>query len=153
MRAQLIHSSDYRVMPWKNGGGQTTELAIEPRTATLEEGFQWRVSMADVGTDGPFSPFPDYERTLMLLQGKGLDLDFNGHGRKRLETLLDPIQFSGDWSAKSALLDGPCRDFNVITRKGLKHRIAVLRPEPRAVLPEAPTRLLYGVRGKASVSP
>ena len=52
MHARLLKPSDYRAMPWKNGGGITTELLIEPEGATLESGFQWRLSMADVRTDG-----------------------------------------------------------------------------------------------------
>lgn len=140
-------------MPWKNGAGLTTQLAIEPEDATLESGFHWRLSMADVRMDGPFSAFPDYERTILLLKGKGIDLDFNGHGRKRLATPLDPFQFPGEWHATGELLDGPCRDFNVITRKGFHQQVSVLRPAPRAVLPAAPTSLLFCVHGKARIAP
>ena len=153
MRAHLFKSSDYQAMPWKNGAGLTTQLAIEPEDATLESGFQWRLSMADVRMDGPFSAFPDYERTILLLKGKGIELDFNGNGRKRLATPLDPFHFPGEWHATGELLDGPCRDFNVITHKGLKQQVSVLRPDPRAVLPAAPTSLLFCVHGKARVTP
>ncbi|MFZ1614249.1 MAG: HutD family protein [Holophaga sp.] len=153
MHAHLFKSSDYHAMPWRNGGGLTTQLAIEPENATLESGFHWRLSMADVRMDGPFSAFPDYERTILLLKGKGIDLDFNGHGRKRLATPLDPFHFPGEWHATGELLDGPCRDFNVITHKGFTQQVTVLRPEPRSVVPAAPTSLLFCVQGKACVTP
>lgn len=153
MRAHLFKPSDYRAMPWKNGAGLTTQLAIEPEDSTLETGFQWRLSMADVRMDGPFSAFPDYERTILLLKGKGIDLDFNGNGRKRLATPLEPFPFPGEWHATGELLDGPCRDFNVITHRGLKQQVSILRPDPRAVLPAAPTSLLFCVHGKAHVTP
>lgn len=153
MRARLMKPSDFRAMPWKNGGGITTELAIEPENATLEGGFDWRLSMADVRTDGPFSSYPECERTIMLLKGKGLELDFNGNGRKRLEKPYEPVMFPGEWHAEGHLLDGPCRDLNVVTHKGLVHKICILKPEPRAVLPAAPTLLIFCAHGKACITP
>ena len=72
---------DYRTMPWKNGAGSTTELVIEPPGATLAGGFHWRVSMATVAESGPFSSFPGYDRTLLLLEGQGLELEHGPHGR------------------------------------------------------------------------
>ena len=36
---------DYHTMPWKNGGGSTTELAIFPAGANLDN-FVWRLSTA-----------------------------------------------------------------------------------------------------------
>lgn len=153
MRARLLKPSEFHAMPWKNGAGTTTELAIEPENATLESGFQWRLSLADVRSDGPFNAYPDCERTVMLLKGKGLELDFNGHGRKRLENPYEPVMFPGEWHAASHLLDGPCRDFNVITHRGLTHKVCILKPDPRAVLPAAPTRLIFCLQGKARVSP
>ena len=153
MRARLLKPSDYRAMPWKNGGGITTELLIEPEGATLETGFQWRLSMADVRTDGPFSAFPDCERTLMVMKGKGLELDFNGKGCKRLEAPYEPVRFPGEWHASGRLLDGPCRDFNVITHRSFTHQVCVLRPEPRVVLPASPTLLAFCAQVRARVSP
>lgn len=153
MRARLLKPSDYRAMPWKNGGGITTELLIEPEGATLETGFQWRLSMADVRVDGPFSAFPDCERTLMLMKGKGLELDFSENGCKRLENPYATVMFPGEWRASGRLLDGPCRDFNVITNRDFAHQVSILRPEPRAVLPASPTLLVFCAQGRARVSP
>ena len=51
---RLLKPADYVRMPWKNGGGQTTEIVVHPAGATLAE-FDWRVSIADVDADGPFS--------------------------------------------------------------------------------------------------
>ncbi len=38
-------------MPWKNGGGVTTEICVSPPSGA----FDWRVSIATVNADGPFS--------------------------------------------------------------------------------------------------
>ena len=54
---QLLTSADYRRMPWKNGSGHTCEIAAHPSGAGMAS-FVRRVSVADVGVDGPFSPFP-----------------------------------------------------------------------------------------------
>ena len=52
-------------MPWKNGGGSTTELLVEPAGATLQTGFRWRLSMAALETSGPFSRFEGHDRTMV----------------------------------------------------------------------------------------
>ncbi|MBR7784673.1 HutD family protein, partial [Undibacterium luofuense] len=43
MRHWTLH--DYLTMPWKNGGGSTTELAVFPEQAGLDQ-FIWRLSTA-----------------------------------------------------------------------------------------------------------
>jgi len=60
---RIIRAADCLVMPWKNGGGTTTEIAVAPEGASLND-FDWRISMAHVGADGPFSSFPGIDRTL-----------------------------------------------------------------------------------------
>lgn len=102
-------------MPWKNGGGTTTEVAIEPPGATLATGFAWRISMADVMSDGPFSRFPGYDRALAILSG-GMVLQGLGAG----DTTLSPhiaVTFAGENDVFCRLLDGPLRDYNVMTRR------------------------------------
>src|SRR5690348_16103916 len=71
---RIIRSSDYRRMPWKNGGGETVEVTIAPEGASLDA-FDWRVSMARVASSGPFSRFPGVDRTLAVLAGGGMRLD------------------------------------------------------------------------------
>lgn len=142
---RILGPDEYREMPWKNGGGSTTELLIEPPGATLAGGFRWRLSMAAVPASGPFSSFPGVDRTLLLVAGNGLELDHGPHGRARLAGPWQPVTFSGDWATQGRLLDGPCRDFNVMTaRDRCRHRVSILRPGPApAPLPEAPTVLVY----------
>ena len=109
--------SDYRVMPWKNGLGSTVELAIHPPGATLQS-FDWRLSMADVAFDGDFSPFPGYDRSLMLARGGGLELSFDAASApQRLQAPGTVAEFSGDWTTRCRLLDGPVRDFNVMSAR------------------------------------
>ena len=145
--------ADYRAMPWKNGGGSTTELLIHPPGATLEGGFLWRLSMADVAASGPFSAFPGVDRTLLLISGNGMELDHGEHGRQRLAGPLEPVAFSGDWTTQGRLLDGPCRDFNVLSVRGkVRHKVEVLHFDRQPVaLPEAGTLVAFCVRDQVAV--
>jgi hypothetical protein len=109
---QIIRSSDYLVMPWKNGGGETTEIFVSPPTGN----FDWRISIAKVTSDGPFSSFAGYERHIMTLSGQGMMLDIEGCGVSELER-LKPFSFSGDLRVIGSLVDGPVLDFNLIVRR------------------------------------
>src|SRR6188508_1501701 len=104
---RLLRPGDYRVMPWKNGGGSTTELAIFPADSGLSGSpFVWRVSIADVAADGPFSRFPGYDRHIMVVEGGGMVLDAGADGEIELSEALVPASFSGDWSVEGRLLRG-----------------------------------------------
>ena len=108
--------AEYKRTAWKNGGGTTTELAISPENATFSD-FLWRVSIAEVEADGPFSLFPGCERAIMLIEGAGMTLDAGDYGSI---TLLEPLQsqsFSGDWPIFGRLVSGPVRDFNLMVRR------------------------------------
>ena len=59
--------------PWKNGAGLTREIAVA-RNAATECGFDWRLSVAEVARDAPFSAFPGVDRCIVLLRGAGLQL-------------------------------------------------------------------------------
>lgn len=103
-------------MPWRNGGGTTTEILVEPSGVdAAREPFHYRVSIADVASDGPFSRFDGYDRHIMLLSGAGMTLDCGEHGLIDLATPFEPHAFAGDWDVKASLIAGPVRDFNVIT--------------------------------------
>lgn len=101
--------------PWKNGGGETRELAIAPPGAGLDD-FDWRISCAQVASGGPFSAFPGVDRSLAVLEGVGLRLDFGGETHT-LTADSAPLQFAGEQAVSVALLDGPVGDFNLMTRR------------------------------------
>jgi environmental stress-induced protein Ves len=102
-------------MPWRNGGGTTTEILVAPGGADVSrERFHYRLSIADIATDGPFSRFDGYDRHIMLLSGAGMTLDCGVHGRIELLTAFAPRSFSGDWEVHASLVAGSVRDFNLI---------------------------------------
>lgn len=103
-------------MPWKNGSGRTMEIAVHPAGAALDD-FAWRISVADVERDGPFSRFPGIDRTIVLLEGAGMH--FRGGARDvELSTPFEPYSFAGEEAIDCALVDGAIRDFNAMYRRG-----------------------------------
>lgn len=146
---RLIRQTKYRRQPWKNGGGETIEIAIAPPGATTDD-FDWRVSMARVETDGPFSSFPGIDRTLTILDGQGIELSVDG---KPVTVTDQPYSFPGDAPATARLIDGPIRDLNVMTRRGmLQHRVTRLTlTAPRDMIIRSPVALIYCAAGKLAV--
>lgn len=113
---------DVTPSPWKNGGGVTYQLAIFPTNSTLDN-FIWRVSIASISSNGPFSIFPSIDRVLLLLQGSGVELysTTKPENPKLLHTMnkcLDPYYFKGEENITSVLINNEqCMDFNVMTRR------------------------------------
>lgn len=114
---RIIRFAALAETPWKNGGGTTTEIAVSPPGAGFES-FDWRLSVARVASEGPFSRFPGIDRTLTLIEGAGMRLAIEGREAVTLTTATAPLPFPGDVPAAAALLDGPIRDLNVMTRRG-----------------------------------
>ena len=102
-------------MPWKNGGGVTEEIATHPEGAGLDR-FDWRVSIAEVARDGPFSRFPGIDRTIALIEGAGMRLSGGRHDVV-LRTPFEPYAFDGEDPVDCALVSGPVRDFNAMVRR------------------------------------
>lgn len=76
---RLIPYSRLIVAPWKNGGGETREIAAFPPGAGFDD-FDWRLSIATIAEDGAFSAFPGIDRTLILLSGNGVALRLDDGG-------------------------------------------------------------------------
>jgi environmental stress-induced protein Ves len=112
----LIPFAGLSPVPWKNGGGSTTQIALEPPDAGFDD-FDWRISLATIADDGPFSLFPGVDRTLALLEGHGVTLDIDGENRV-LQCDDEPVvSFPGEARVLAKLNRGPTTDFNVMTRR------------------------------------
>ena len=73
----LPHQS-YVSMAWKNGRGSTDEICLLPPGAS-RDGFDLRISRASIPEPGPFTAFPGVQRTITVIEGSGLKLDFGDH--------------------------------------------------------------------------
>lgn len=123
---RLLAATDRLARPWKNGGGVTFDVLSFPEGSSLET-FAWRISIAEVASDGPFSLFPGIDRSTAILRGEGFRLAF-GDGRVE-ELRLDAPAFAypGDVETDCTLISGPVRDLNVMTRRGVyRHRLRLV---------------------------
>lgn len=109
---------DHRVMPWANGRGSTKEIAAYPSG----DAWVWRLSLADVNEDGPFSQLPDTDRSLVVATGKGMRLSVEGSDTKEVGT-FESVSFAGDLPTSAELLDGSVRDLNLMVRRTHESRM------------------------------
>ncbi len=123
---RVLRRSDYRVVKWKNGLGETAEIAIHPANADLSN-FEWRVSMATVATGGKFSEFPAIDRHLAILSGDGISLALGDQAPIKLTQDTPPLAFPGDVPASAELLGGKVTDLNAMARRGLGYKPSMKR--------------------------
>ncbi|MGL4239019.1 HutD/Ves family protein [Tabrizicola sp.] len=113
--------ADYHVMPWKNGRGQTVEMV---RQDLANGQINYRLSIATVVENGPFSVFPGLNRSLTVIDGPGFDLI--GEHNLRADP-LEPVMFPGDARMVAANVTAPSQDFNVMAWKPLRMAVSVVR--------------------------
>ncbi len=115
-RITHIPVTTHRIMPWKNGGGSTTEIWIDPPYSNVNEAFLWRISLAQIKTSGPFSSFPGFDRTIVQLSGAPMHLY---HQRLSQHTLtpFTPYSFQGEWATECSLDGDKAEDFNVMVQR------------------------------------
>ena len=111
----ILSPETFKTIPWKNGLGHTTELAIN--SGGNLDNFDWRLSIASVVNDGNFSSFSGYQRNLVLIEGEGLILDHLNGDIDRLTNLLDIAHFDGGSNTYCSLVNGGIKDFNIMTNK------------------------------------
>ena len=100
----LLRRADYLTRPWRNGGGVSHEIA-------WQEGEDWRLGLAEIDRDGPFSDYRGFDRTLTVAQGSGLWLSDHALGAA-------PHSFDGAEPVQARVTRGPLVVVNAITRQG-----------------------------------
>jgi environmental stress-induced protein Ves len=108
MTLRALRAADRVPVPWRNGGGATREVATDG-----SEPFLWRVSIADVASNGPFSLFSGYTRTITLVRGAGMRLTIDGIAHT-IDQPYRMFQFSGDARTECELVNGAVVDLNVM---------------------------------------
>ena len=110
----ILHpATGYRIMPWANGRGQTTELLREDGAG----GMHLRLSIATVAADGAFSLFKGIDRVLTVISGPGFYL--TGSGIRLHAAFLQPVAFPGDVAIAATQVTAASEDFNVMTARHL----------------------------------
>lgn len=148
---QIITLSAVPAQLWRNGAGLTRQLASglagsDARSRAVPaipvipniDAFDWRISLADIKGDGPFSVFPGIDRCAVLLGDSPIFLS-GPSGSSYLQP-WSPLSFSGE-----AELHARCepalsmpRILNLMVRRHtMRSRVEVI--ETRQVLPAAAT--------------
>jgi environmental stress-induced protein Ves len=111
----LLPGTARQARAWKNGGGTTTDIAVFPAGAGMED-FDWRLSMASVTERGPFSHFAGVDRILAVIEGR-LELAF---AATTIELGPDslPHAFPGEGGVIGAPVGGRVVDLNLMMRRG-----------------------------------
>ncbi len=84
----LLTPAQYRRIPWKNGGGISTDIATDEATG----GEVWRFGRTPIPLPGPFSDYSGYDRVQVLIKGRGLVLD-GPEGEIDLRTPFEPVRY------------------------------------------------------------
>lgn len=113
---RLVRFEDLAVVPWRNGGGVTREVAAFHDPSAGAD-FLWRLSIATVNADGPFSNFAAIERTIAVLAGRGIALQLPDRTVSVTDD-GDPFSFAGETPVHARVIDGETTDLNVMTRRG-----------------------------------
>ena len=140
--AVVVRAEDVAPQPWSNGGGVTRELL------RADDGA-WRVSLADIDTDGPFSSFPGARRLLTLVEGTVLRLVVDG-----VEHVVEPgrpFDFTGDAEVTASLPEGPVRVLNVFASGAVEAFVTVLEVGRTSTLPLADDQSALVLQGRADV--
>lgn len=137
MTVTKLGPTDFVRVPWKNGGGTSLDMLIVKDGA----GDQlWRVSLADIEQDRPFSDFPGIDRVFAVVEGAGVDLKFaEGWLPAPRDTVLS---FPGEAAPDCRLQAGPAKALNLLLTRGrargdmriVTSALAIPRPRPSGSL-------------------
>ena len=111
---RLIPAHEYRRERCRNGFGWTREILRWPEHG---DAWDWRLSIAEIEQDGPFSAFPGIERELVLLHGHGVRLRFDDGEVREVLPPHGRVRFAGERTARGELVDGLTHDFNLMWRR------------------------------------
>lgn len=118
---QKLTPASFKTTQWS--GGETTELLIYPKDSSFKErNFDYRLSVATIAvSSSDFTPLPNTNRTLLLLEGELKLIHENHH-----ESFLMPFSqdsFDGGWNTHSI---GIAKDFNLMTKGNVRGVVHVL---------------------------
>ena len=117
MSWHTVALADVAPSAWKNGGGTTRELLAWPGPAD----WVFRLSVAEVQADGPFSSFEGVQRWFAVLSGAGVCLRLGATATAPVDVQVltpasAPYCFDGALPLDCTLVGGATQDFNLMVR-------------------------------------
>jgi environmental stress-induced protein Ves len=123
---RIIPQSEFVEGRWRNGQGVSWEIASHKKAGAAD--FSWRFAKARIDSDVPFSIYPGMDRIFMMLEGDGMDLEFEGGKFLHVHEKFVPHEFSCDVPLNCKLRGGPSIDLNLFAaRDDLKVAAQVLQ--------------------------
>lgn len=145
---RIIRQTEFTEGRWRNGMGVSWDIASDPPGV---DDFGWRFAIARIDADVPFSNYPDVDRIFTLIEGRGLDLAFEGHRSLAVHRLFVPHPYPCDVPTFCRLRDGPCRALNLFTRRGQWRAQAEILSSGADIAHPGPI-LLFALEGAADVN-
>ena len=142
---KIIRQDEYREGRWRNGMGVSWDIASDSSEA---DGFGWRLALARIDSDVPFSIYPGVDRIFTLVEGGGVDLDLEGVGTLAATRPYVPHPFPCDVPAQCRLRAAPCRALNLFTRRDMWTATADILSSGAEIAHDGPI-LLYALSGAA----
>lgn len=121
---QILKSNALIDVPWKNGGGNTRNIA----RGLSGDKIAWTINRADVAEAGPFSDFAGMMRVLTVVSGGTMFLDTPT--TPLTAALFAPVRFDGALRVSSRLEDGPITDLNLMFDPSLCDGDAIVHKGP-----------------------
>lgn len=146
-----IHKINQQLrMPWKNGLGTSTQIAISPESADFTKGdFLWRISSAEIFNDNLFSIFPNHDRILTHLSGGELELSFQNNLKPNVLLKQHMIySWNGAEQIQCKLLGESATDLGIIYHRELietSMSIVTVSPMPQKILLKAEVNLIIPI--------
>jgi environmental stress-induced protein Ves len=134
----VILPDAWRWVPWRNGQGHTAELHIDGKPERPE----WRLSLAVIDHDAPFSAWVGFDRELVLVRGGPLQLSASS-ARWTLRNAGDRAQFTGEADVV-ARIGSRATVLNVMVRRDSSWQLASIAPVVRIAHVLTSTRLRVG---------
>ncbi|TPX35144.1 hypothetical protein SmJEL517_g02366 [Synchytrium microbalum] len=128
-KIRVFSSTDYKSMAWKNGLGETTEIAIRPEGRDCKrDDFLWRLSMSEVKDTCSFSVFPNYDIGLVILPEDGMTaqkalvnppalLHHNDHETAVVLRPLIPYTYNGEVPTTCHVRTPPLRHLTILAHR------------------------------------
>ncbi len=137
---------------WRNGQGVSWEIASYKQDGAAD--FSWRFAKARIDNDVPFSIYPGMDRIFMMIEGGGIDLEFEGGEVLQVHEKFVPHEFSCDVPLVCKLLDGPSLDLNLFVARGkwrAGSEVVVIDGKLQFNFPDQIT-LIYALEGNCTVA-
>lgn len=147
---RIIRKSEFLEGRWRNGMGVSWDIACDPADASASD-FGWRFAIARIDADVPFSHYPDVDRVFTLIEGQGLDLEFDGGRTLAVDKLFVPHPYACDIDTFCRLHDGPCRALNLFLRRGRWTAAVDILSSPADITHPGPI-LLFALAGGTTVN-